>query len=142
MAALDVAALETALPAATIAAVSGAPAGLTVAATQVYVARKKRPAPEVLSPEAWWRPGDVAPVEGGLGHARRDFRYELLVEKDGATATELAGWRDALLRYFQGACRPFVTGLWAVRVEDLDADVHDGEGPAAAIRLGFTFREV
>lgn len=140
MAALDVAALETALPAATITAVASVAAGLTTAATQVYVARTKRQG--AVSPEAWWRPVGVQPVDGGLGHARREFGYELLVEKDGATATELRAWRDALLLYFHGFCRPFVTGLWAVRVDVLDVDAHDGEGPAAAIRLGFTFREV
>ena len=140
--ALDVGALETALPAAIIASVASAAAGLTVAATQVYVDREKRRGPSVTSPEAWLRALDPVPVAGGLGHSRREFPYSLTIEKQGATAAELRGWRDALLLYFNGRCRPFVTGLWSCRVEGLVADLHPGEGPTLAVSARLVFREV
>jgi hypothetical protein len=138
--ALDVAALEAALPATIILAVASAPAGLVSSGTQVYVSRTKRQT--ATSPEAWLRALDPIPVAGGLGHARRDFPYDLIIEKTNGTAAEMRGWRDALLTYFYGFARPFVTGLWSCRVEALVTDAHPGEGPAVAIRCRLVFREV
>lgn len=146
---LNVTQLEAALPAGLIAAVAGDAGGLVTAGTQVYVARTKRGGPARTDPEAWFRPAGQAPLEGGLGHTRRAFAYELLIEDDGATVAQLQSWARAVHAYFHGYRRPVVvgapnvavTGLWACRVEDVDQDVHDGEGPAGACRLRLVFEE-
>lgn len=138
---LDVSALETALPAETITAVTTTPGGLTTAATQVYVSRTKRQGASKTSPEAWWRPVDPTPDDGGVGLARLAFPYELTIEKDGATLAELRAWRDQVFSHFHGRMKPYVSGIYHAVVDGLDADLHDGEGPAAAVRLLVTFRE-
>lgn len=139
--ALDVADLETKLPAAVIAAVAGSPAGLVTAGTQVYVARTKRTGPTVTSPEAWLRAEDVVDLPGGLGHLRRGYRYILTIEASAPTAAQQQAWSRGCHAYFHGGKKPNATGLWACRVEDVDQDLHDGRGPAAAVRLRLVFQE-
>jgi hypothetical protein len=136
---LDVAALEAELPTQTILAVTSSAGGLTLSA-QVYVHRTQRQA--ATSPQAWWRPVEVRPVDGGLGHTRRAFVYELTVEKDGATTAELQAWARLLPLHFHGYRRPATTGHFAAQVEGpVAVDQHATQGPAAAVRMQIAFEE-
>lgn len=137
--ALDVDALEAALPAALIAAVASSAGGLD-SSSEIYVDRKQRQA--ASNPSAWFRPLDVEPREGGLGHTRRRFTYELTIEKDGATAAELKAWARLVPAYFHGYRRPATTGHYAARVAGPAlVDLHATEGPTAAVRLQLAFEE-
>lgn len=133
--------LETLLPAAVISAVTSVAAGLTNSSTQVYVSRSRRTGPAVTSPEAWVRPIDPEELEGGLGHLRRAYRYEIEIQKASGTMAELEAWAQALIAYFDGYARPAATGLWAAFVEAVVIDMHPQEGGTVAVRARLRFEE-
>lgn len=138
---MDLPAIETALPAAIIAAVAGTPHGLTNATTQAYVAHERRSGPAVTSPEAWARPmGGLEPEGMTLSKSLYAARYRCTIFAAGMALADRRDWAVQVRAYFHGRRRPSTaTRLLYVTVEDLDLNPHPTEGPDGALRFDLVF---
>ncbi len=138
MPALDVDALETALPAAIIAAVSGTPGGLT-AATQVFVGRTTRRSGKV-DPEAFIRPEDALPEAAPLGTGRTAYMYRLTFESPTVADNQFKCWTEQVRRAFHHRKLPTaITGLRYAEVLGVTIDVHQQDMPARAASVMLIF---
>lgn len=138
---MDLAAIETALPAQIVAAVATMPNGLNNAATQVYVAHERRSGATVTSPECWLRPaGDLELERVRLAKSQFAARYEGLIFKQDMTQAERRDWLAQLRAYFHGRRRPSTAArLLYVTVEEGELNPHPTEGPDGALGFALVF---
>lgn len=128
---IDIAALETALPAAVIAAVAGANEGALLEAAQVFVSRSPRRDP-ARDPQVWIKPDGVEPELSPLGAGRSAFVYRVTFEGK-IDLPQLQRWTELLRLAFHELKNPAaITGLRYAEVRATEPDVHQQQGPALA----------
>lgn len=137
---MDVTALEAALPAETVTALTL----ITNAGTQVYVDEEQRSTGSV-SPQAWWRRLDPEIEPGGAGEIGIGYGYSLRVEKTAATDAELLLLTQEILQHFGARKAPgSISGHIRTSVEDPIIDKDPGETGLRSVEALVTFhgREV
>lgn len=138
MPSLDVVALEAALPAELVTAVTSDPHGIDAVAN-VYVARSPRTA-DKTNPEAWFLPQPVVAEPTALGAGRSAFAYRLTFEGSILGLTNLQRLSEQARQHFHNFKRPAaIAGLRYVEVADTILDVHERDGTALAAAVTLIF---
>lgn len=134
---MDIASIQSSLPAAIITAVSGDPNGLTDA-SQIYLASESR-APS-NDEEVWIREPEGQPSSvGGNGFTGAVLRYSLEVHMQSVDgAADFVSWRQSMIDAFHGQANPAETDVLSCEVEEVGVD-HPESGPGAQLTLLLTW---